>query len=107
MVSPRFAQLDDATVEVDVRNTPDGVDVTVLLLRTPSPAIEGTSLDVELIDRDGVPATAVERPIGTLVEVGGSLTRTASGTFRFAASRPGAVIVRWHGESARFEVTNG
>jgi hypothetical protein len=46
-----------------------------------------------------------ERPIGPLAEAGGSLSTTANAVFRCTGSaRPSAVVVRWAGEEARFEL---
>jgi len=97
------AEIEGATVHVDVASAQDGWAVTVLVTRPPAVGIDAADIEVELLDAEGKPLPLLDRPRGALTDAGGSLAATATAVFRFAATTPPrTAVVHWMGRMARF-----
>lgn len=81
--------------------------VTVMITRAAGQArIQGHEVDAQLLDSQGRPFAALERPSGPLVEAGNSLGMSANAQFRFEAPSvtPAELTVTYQGRAVRFRV---
>jgi hypothetical protein len=103
---PQQAEINGATVYVNVARELEGWTVTALFGRRPPTApIDGEAVEMELVDASGITMPMLDHPRGPIAEAGGSLSTTANAVFRFGGPEPPSeIVVRWEGGSARFRV---
>ena len=81
--------------------------VNVILSKSPyTPKILGTDLNVELLDLQNNQLEQIERPVGFLTEVGGSLGVSANAKFKFCSSdnNPIKLIVEYKNKKNCFKI---
>ena len=108
-VEPMSASLGEITVTPVLRfDVSHNVwDVIIVFAYAPKEiSMSGEDVDAQLLDLADTPLEMLARPAGPLVEVGGTLTRSANAHFRFQGRQvePACLCVTYRNEELRFRI---
>jgi len=109
IVQPFSLPVQDVSLSalVQMDQSKNNWDLTVVISRAPDQEpIQGSEVEAQLLTQDGVPLTGIERPLGALVEAGGSLSSSANAVFRFQnlGIMPNQLLVTYKNQTVQFQV---
>lgn len=108
-VEPLSLPLGKITVStlISLNQSNDIWDVVIVFARVPAQnLIKGDEVNAQLLDSQGTALKMLERPSGSLVEAGGSLSVSANALFRFQGSNsaPAHLVVTYKGQTVCFRI---